>query len=64
MYHLIIKQSLSVFYIKISQLKSLHLLKYKIMKSQLNLITAALILLFCSINTIHAQSMGISNAAV
>ena len=34
------------------------------MKSQLNLIAAALILLFCSINTIHAQSMGISNAAI
>lgn len=34
------------------------------MKSQLNLIAAALILLFCSSNTIHAQSMGISNAAI
>jgi hypothetical protein len=55
---------LSEFYIKISQLKSLHLLKYKIMKSQLNLIAAALILLFFSSNTIHAQSMGISNAAI
>ncbi|MFT4801671.1 MAG: hypothetical protein ACI93N_001446, partial [Flavobacteriaceae bacterium] len=53
-----------MFYIKISQLKSIHLLKYKIMKSQLNLIAAALILLFCSSNTIHAQSMGISNAAI
>lgn len=34
------------------------------MKSQLNLIAAALILLFCSSNAIHAQSMGISNAAI
>lgn len=34
------------------------------MKSQLNLIAAALILLFFSSNTIHAQSMGISNAAI
>lgn len=34
------------------------------MKSQLNFIAAALILLFCSSNTIHAQSMGISNAAI
>jgi hypothetical protein len=34
------------------------------MKSQLNLIAAALILLCCSSNTTHAQSMGISNAAI
>jgi hypothetical protein len=46
------------------QLTSLHLLQNKIMKSKLNLITVALILLFCSSNAIHAQSMGISNAAI
>jgi hypothetical protein len=34
------------------------------MKSQLNPIAAALILLFCISNTTHAQSMGISNAAI
>jgi hypothetical protein len=34
------------------------------MKSQLNPIAAALILLFCSSNTTHAQSMGISNVAI
>ena len=34
------------------------------MKSKLNPIAAALILLFCISNTTHAQSMGISNAAI
>lgn len=45
-------------------IKIFTLLKYKIMKSKLNLITAALISVLFSSNSIHAQSMGISSEAI
>ena len=49
---------------KIGQLKSLPLLKYKIMKSKLTLLSVLLIFSFLSYAPLHAQSMGISSEAI